>query len=298
MLCPLFDKGLIDLEATCIFAPAKIQIFSTILINVRVRIKPAFFWELHTEGFNASKVSWDDEDGPSGVKLEYIQQFIEILKLVGKTSTALQIPPSNSTASEQKPSKLEANSESEAERPDGKLQTLLEGGANVATDLPTAVQPNRLKCQLRLYQRQALWWMLKREQSRMGEPREEKNVGEAAAAREAGKGVADTKGDSSGSKGNRSQKHPLWDEFQFSDGSSFFVNPFSMDVSILYPEADSAAKGGILADEMGMGKTVQAIALMLANPPSPALQRKELLESPSANSAGVTQFCKGTLVLT
>ena len=64
------------------------------------------------------------------------------------------------------------------------------------------------------------------------------------------------------------RRHPLWDVYQFADGSLFYFNPFTFQASLDFPRACPNALGGILADEMGMGKTVEAIALMLQNRPA------------------------------
>lgn len=41
-------------------------------------------------------------------------------------------------------------------------------------------------------------------------------------------------------------------------------------------------KGGILADDMGVGKTIQALALILANPPKDPKQKTTLIVAPLA----------------
>lgn len=63
------------------------------------------------------------------------------------------------------------------------------------------------------------------------------------------------------------QRHPLWDEYAFDDGTSFYVSPFSLKASLTFPQATGSCQGGILADEMGMGKTIETLSLILANYP-------------------------------
>ena len=40
---------------------------------------------------------------------------------------------------------------------------------------------------------------------------------------------------------------------RFADGKKYYKNPYTLEVSIQFPVAKPAARGGILADEMGMG---------------------------------------------
>ena len=42
----------------------------------------------------------------------------------------------------------------------------------------------------------------------------------------------------------------------------FYFNPYSGELSLEYPKAQRNCKGGILADEMGMGKTIMVSALI------------------------------------
>ncbi|KAL3848983.1 hypothetical protein ACJIZ3_010865 [Penstemon smallii] len=62
-------------------------------------------------------------------------------------------------------------------------------------------------------------------------------------------------------------------------------------------QEDSAARGGILADEMGMGKTLQAIALVLLKRKIPREICENGLPSSSASSSNNLPTMKGTLVI-
>ncbi|MCD7464365.1 hypothetical protein HAX54_052579 [Datura stramonium] len=62
-------------------------------------------------------------------------------------------------------------------------------------------------------------------------------------------------------------------------------------------QEESSAKGGILADEMGMGKTIQAIALVLAKREiGKAISKSSLLSSPSCTKQEFSAV-KGTLII-
>jgi len=76
-----------------------------------------------------------------------------------------------------------------------------------------------------------------------------------------------------------------WSEHKTREGHVFYYNAVTKEKTWTYPQEDSGRKlikeferdgastrGGILADEMGLGKTVQMIALIVSNPPTPVEQ--------------------------
>lgn len=83
--------------------------------------------------------------------------------------------------------------------------------------LELAEQPPSLKCVLRPYQRQALTWLCNRER------------------------VGDSK-----SLDTVVKRHPLWDEYEFLDKerTKFYVNPFSKEISLVFPRASPSCRGG------------------------------------------------------
>ncbi|KAF8807924.1 DNA repair protein RAD5 [Phlegmacium glaucopus] len=98
---------------------------------------------------------------------------------------------------------------------------------------------------LRGYQKQALLWMYSLEN-----------------------GTMDARGATS--------MHPLWSQYAFpqepvmdgdmidltADDKLFYFNPYSGELSLDFPKAERNCRGGILADEMGMGKTIMLSALI------------------------------------
>ncbi|CAJ1074467.1 E3 ubiquitin-protein ligase SHPRH [Xyrichtys novacula] len=85
---------------------------------------------------------------------------------------------------------------------------------------------------LRLYQSQAVNWMLQREKFRNSTPKEQ-------------------------------TMHFLWRELITLCGKKLFYNPFTGCLIREFPLAGVEWPGGILADEMGLGKTVEVLALIL-----------------------------------
>lgn len=97
---------------------------------------------------------------------------------------------------------------------------------------------------LRPYQKQSLHWMLAKEKDEKNETRE-------------------------------ASMHPLWEEYTWpvkdvddeelprvEGQESFYVNPYSGEMSLDFPCQEQHCLGGILADEMGLGKTIQMLSLI------------------------------------
>ncbi|CAI5480101.1 unnamed protein product [Closterium sp. Yama58-4] len=164
--------------------------------------------------------------------------------------------------------------------------------------LPEMEPPPGVTSQLRCYQKQALHWMLSMET--MGQTMPGQTVpgkgelvpgngqvvpGNAAATAEIStsscSGAADASGsagaaDGGGGAGGGKRTgavnecdalHPCWEEYmlQHNGGTPFYHNVFSGEVTLEFPSAMERSRGGILADAMGLGKTVMTIALIAAS---------------------------------
>lgn len=104
-------------------------------------------------------------------------------------------------------------------------------------DLEEAEPPTTLVSVLKPYQKQALFWMSKLE-----------------------KGI----------DANEETKtlNPCWSAYNIADRRAppVYVNLFTGQATTQFPSMTETVRGGILADAMGLGKTVMTIALILSNP--------------------------------
>ncbi|KRT78223.1 PHD finger motif containing protein, partial [Oryctes borbonicus] len=93
-------------------------------------------------------------------------------------------------------------------------------------------QHEKLKPTLRRYQRNAVQWMIQREQK----PSEDEML------------------------------HPLYEEITLKSGVKIYFDKYTGYIDVSKPMTTSLRTGGILADEMGLGKTVEVLACMLSHP--------------------------------
>jgi DNA repair protein RAD5 len=123
------------------------------------------------------------------------------------------------------------------------------------TSLPEVEPAEEFALTLRPYQKQALGWMLRMEEKKEGQKKEDES--EDASQRAL-------------------SLHPLWQEYRFpvdeermdlldTAAPAFYFNPYTGHLSLQFQHASRGACGGILADEMGLGKTIQMAALILTN---------------------------------
>ncbi|TPX34676.1 hypothetical protein SmJEL517_g02764 [Synchytrium microbalum] len=79
---------------------------------------------------------------------------------------------------------------------------------------------------------------------------------------------------------------PLWRRFVFPGTDQvFYMNPYTGELSIKFVPMERT-RGGILADEQGLGKTIETLALIHTNPKLPSLKSSSGSTAGSSSSLG------------
>ena len=154
------------------------------------------------------------------------------------------------------------------------LDSLYKKAQSFDFNTPTREPANTFIMDLRKYQRQALHWMISKEKDEKSDNKE-------------------------------ISMHPLWEEYIWpvkdmddrdvaivTNQSSFYVNPYSGELSLDFPTHEQHCLGGILADgmwhqscdssgtlltyvEMGLGKTIEMLSLMHSHRSEISMQASE-----------------------
>ncbi|KAK0257302.1 hypothetical protein B0A54_07301 [Friedmanniomyces endolithicus] len=154
-----------------------------------------------------------------------------------KTST----PPENAAGSSPlTEDAVEDGEELESEQ----LDRLYEKAQTFDFSTPEAQPASTFQMNMRKYQKQGLHWLLQQETS----------------------GKDD---------GRQQSMHPLWSEYLWplkdvddnglpavTGHDTFYLNPFSGELTSIFPVQEQTCLGGILADEMGLGKTIEMLSLI------------------------------------
>ncbi|WRX32263.1 SNF2 [Theobroma cacao] len=124
--------------------------------------------------------------------------------------------------------------ENEESISDADLDHIVGVGDN--SELEEMDPPGTLQCELRPYQKQALHWLIQVEKGHC--------LDEAATT-----------------------LHPCWEAYRLADKREpvVYLNVFTGDATIEFPSTNQMARGGILADAMGLGKTIMTIALLVTH---------------------------------
>lgn len=130
------------------------------------------------------------------------------------------------------PAEAEEDETGASEEEEERLGVICQKLERLDANLPEFEPASSLRSTLRPYQKQSLGWMREKELL----------LSESAK--------------------NASELHPLWRAFAFCDGTPFYFNTGTGALSVVFPAAARQCRGGILADAMGLGKTVQALALI------------------------------------
>ncbi|CAO3676140.1 unnamed protein product [Umbelopsis ramanniana] len=145
---------------------------------------------------------------------------------------------------------------------DNRLDALYEKAQIMDSNLDEMETPEDIVLNLRSYQKQALSWMMRKENMH-------NNL-----------------------NNHTGSLHPLWEEYRFPTDpwntasivhENFYMNPFTGEMSLQFKSAESACRGGILADEMGLGKTIEMLSIVHANRPTLSKESTLGKRSPSRN---------------
>ncbi|KAH7561169.1 hypothetical protein JRO89_XS10G0183700 [Xanthoceras sorbifolium] len=246
-LIPLMRHKKIKIEGCCKSAPDVLSIMDTIVLSIRVYINNSMLRKHHQTSLKAGSNPSDDS---------LIHPLPNLFRLLGMTPfKKAEFTPSDFytrkrpldskdgshiRASLLHVSKCKNQSENanEAENVESISDTDVDNivGTGDSSKVEEMEPPSSLQCELRPYQKQALHWMIQVEKGRC--------VDEAATT-----------------------LHPCWEAYRLADERELFVylNSFSGDATTEFPSALQMARGGILADAMGLGKTVMTISLLLTH---------------------------------
>lgn len=255
----LMDQKVCRFDGTCFFAPERIRVNDTIELQIRCQllrqafeaagfVKPSdnnrttgIFEEKETseekdlrlrqvalvklfDQINLQPVTLNDTTAKH--KREGILQAAEIAEQYDKEKST------NKPASTQEgPTPPEDEAEEEGkELEQDQLDSLYKKAQSFDFDMPTCEPANTFIMNLRKYQKQALHWMMSKEKDEKSENKE-------------------------------SSMHPLWEEYTWPTKDmddqdlpsvirqeSFYVNPYSGEMSLEFPVQEHHCLGGVLAD--------------------------------------------------
>ncbi|CAH9072757.1 unnamed protein product [Cuscuta europaea] len=246
-LLPLVRDNKVKVEGCCKSAPNELGIMDTVVLAVSVYINSSMFCKSHKTVLKVASNNLADESTvyplPSLFRLLGLAPFKKAEFTPGDLYTRKRRLTEENTSRILTPS-LRVNKGKRLDLDEGKAEgdetisdTDLEnivGSAN-SSDLQEMEPPSTLQCELRPYQKQALHWMTQLERIH--------SVNDA-----------------------ETTLHPCWDAYHLADKRDrvIYLNAFSGDATTEFPSTLQMARGGILADSMGLGKTIMTISLLLS----------------------------------
>lgn len=244
-LVPLVREKKIKIEGFCKYAPENLGIMDTIALNVSVYINGSMLQKHNQNSLKAAANSSEEtvvHPLPNLFRLLGIAPFKKaeftpdnlytrkrpLDSTDGLRTSLLHAKNLKNLASDKD------NTEGEEGVSDADVDSIVGVGDN--SKMEEMDPPSTLLCKLRPYQKQALHWMVHLERGQ--------TTDEAA-----------------------STLHPCWEAYRLADKRDLvvYLNSFSGEATLEFPSTLQMARGGILADAMGLGKTVMTISLLLSN---------------------------------
>ncbi|XP_021899056.1 DNA repair protein RAD5A isoform X1 [Carica papaya] len=269
-LLPLVRDKKVRIEGHCTSAPDMLGIMDTILLSTSVSINSSMFRKHKQTSLKAASSSTEESvfhPLPNLFRLlgltpfkkaEFTPADLYTRKRPLDSEDGSALPASLFPASKFKNQSQNGNEvENEECISDADLDNIV--GLRDSSELEEMDSPSSLQCELRPYQKQALNWMIQLEK-RQG-------MDEAATT-----------------------LHPCWDAYRLADkrGLVVYLNSFSGDAATEFPSTLQMARGGMLADAMGLGKTIMTIALLLAHSDKGGLPSNQCMTQPSCESCEVS----------
>jgi DNA repair protein RAD5 len=278
----LMDQKICKFEGTCVYSPERLRTNDTVFLQLRCSLLSLAFLgrgfqvaDNRTVGrFEETETSEERDLRLRQVALVRLFQEINLLPTRGNEAASRHQRQGLLHAAE-----LAENKEREKTKPvdrddavssspsddndDGKeleqdqLDALYKKAQSFDFNTPEAEPADTFALTLRPYQKQSLHWMMAKESSVRNEERE-------------------------------ASMHPLWEEYvwptkdhddnalpEFPGQPSFYVNPYSGELSLQFPRQEQHCLGGILADEMGLGKTIQMLSLIHTHKSETAVEARQ-----------------------
>ncbi|KJA28563.1 hypothetical protein HYPSUDRAFT_33995 [Hypholoma sublateritium FD-334 SS-4] len=264
----LLELGMVEIQAVMTDCPERLTTGIGLIVTMRIYIAAAAFEPLKSSGQSENTTPMGFNEGTETHEESYLRErknailrLFEVVGLKPQAGANVKADQYDSKAQEDALKKM-------AGRTSKKVKEIVGDGEEIEVDAVEDLSKNEIetiyskaqhndqhlgvmepgpsfRLTLREYQKQALFWMNSLETGAMD-------------AREA------------------SSMHPLWSEYCFplesvtdgkmidltADEKLFYFNPYSGELSLTFPKAERNCRGGILADAMGMGKTIMLSALI------------------------------------